>query len=171
MPGTPLDIRQANTIEPGSQDVDSIRALLGNDDYIPTILQCRLFLAFIDDSEERSPQVILRDDLGSGTNLWYMWCKGTPGFNKWWNTCLESVYSGFRLNEVWRAMIRRAKQNSPQDAKMVLERFDTQYKPTTAQERIYSVAPLPDQDQAALAESSRKREVKRIESTVKEVEE
>ena len=168
MGDTGLDIRQANTIKPGSKRLEELEVALGTDTFKPTGLMIRLFLAFIKDDEERNPQTILRDELDSSYNLWYIWQATKPEFKKWWSDSLESIFTGVKLGQVHKAVLRRACQNSPQDAKLALERFDKQYKPTTAQEHRHSVAPLPDQDTADLAESSRKREVKRVESVVKD---
>ena len=140
------------------KEFDLLKVLYANEDFNPTTLMIKLLVAFVEDNEDRKPQVVLRDDLESSTSLWWMWRKNSPGFIKWWNTCLESVYSGFGVPEVWKAVRTRAVNHSDAAAKLFIERFDTKYKPTTSQERTYSFAGYkPDQTTAELAEKSRQR--------------
>ena len=163
------EIRQENTIEPGSQSPDLMEVIYGDEDFVPTPLQCKLLLAFVKDSEERQPKEVLKEELGSGMNLWYMWRKGSPGFIKWWNSCLAAIYSGFGVPEVWSAVKKRAIRHSDAAAKLFIERYDAQYKPSTSQEHLHSFAGYqPTETTAELAERSRERERKVIDS--KEIE-
>lgn len=61
------------------------------------------------------------------------------------------------LANVYSAMLRRACDNSPQDAKLFLERFDDDYKPATSQEHRFPGLRPPDGDVEAAVERSRKR--------------
>ena len=141
-----------------SKELDLMKVIYADEDFVPTPLMCKLLVVFVEDNESREPKIVLRDELGSGTNLWYMWRKNNPGFIKWWNTCLESVYSGFGVPEVWKAVRNRAVNHSDAAAKLFIERFDTKYKPTTAQEQRHSFAGYkPGFTTAELAEKSRQR--------------
>lgn len=162
---TLADVREIDN-EPDNK-FDLLKTIYASEDFRPTPLMCELLVAFVEDNSQRQPKEVLSEELGSGMNLWYMWRKRNPGFIKWWNSCLEAVYSGFGVPEVWSAVKRRALVNSPQDAKLFIERFDVKYKPITAQEHTFA-GYTPDKNSKELAERSRARERKVIES--KEIE-
>lgn len=149
------------------QDIEKyeLPTLLGTDDYTPTILQCQLLLTFINDNEDNlSPGKVLKR-IGHHYSQWYMWKKHKPKFIIWWNQCLNSAFTGEHLTTVWNAVYRRACENSPQDAKLFVERHDKAYKPTTAQEQRHTFAGyVPNESAKELAERSRARERRRIES-------
>ncbi|MHC4498513.1 MAG: phBC6A51 family helix-turn-helix protein [Planctomycetota bacterium] len=105
-----------------------------------------------------TPQDICRE-LGIHRSLYYKWRKN-PQFGLWLREVFNSHFKGEGLQQVYSAMLRRGAANSPQDAKLYLERFDVDYKPTTAREHsLHAGQRPPDQDvQAAIAASKARAE-------------
>jgi len=109
----------------------NIPSLVSCDGFEPTTAMQKFAVAYIQ-QPELSHCEILRA-LGYSVQLWYQW-QHKPGFKPWLQKVVSDSMSGIRLTEVYNAIYRRACDNSPQDAKLFLERFDKDYKPTNKTE-------------------------------------
>ena len=104
-----------------------------------------------------SPAQLCRDGLGFSQSLYYKWQK-KEGFQKWLQKVLNDWFGTTGLQSVYSAMYRRALQNSPQDAKMLLERFDREYKPQTSTEhKLAGIRPPDEQTEQQAIEASKQR--------------
>ena len=112
-------------------DISVCALLLGIDDFSPTRQMIQTFVQFVKSDGTKSPAQVLRDDVSGNYGQWYNWLSRYPKFDQWWESNLERVGKGTCLQQVHRAIARRACKDSPQDAKMYLERFDKKYKPSS----------------------------------------
>ena len=127
-----LPISPANTditTEYPEKDVPLLQTIYGVDGFIPTGLQIRCLVAFVRSNGQKSPAQVLRDDAGGSYRTWYRWMADDNGFINWWKTCIDHALKGPILSRVYLAIARRAMKDSNQDAKLMLERFDKDYKP------------------------------------------
>ena len=158
-----LDNQETNNTN--SIDSYELPVLLGIEEFTPTTLQCKLLLHYINDNEDNLSTGQMLRRIGHDYTLWYQWKRNNPKFLVWWNRCLESAFTGEHLTTVWNAVYRRALRHSDAAAKLFVERHDAQYKPSTSQEHLHSFAGYqPTETTAELAERSRERERKVIDS-------
>ena len=138
-------------------------SLVGTQEFTPSGLMIKTLCAYLQalqDDSVKSPIQIL-SSLGSSKQNWYNW-QVKDGFAQWWTRACAEYHENIGLSHVHAAIYRRAVGNSPQDAKLHLERFDKQYKPTTGTEvKFPGIAP-PEDLQGALERSK----ARQIESTV-----
>lgn len=132
-------------------------SLVGTQEFTPTGLMiktiCAYLLAFERD-EFVLPYKIL-EKLGASNKNWYNWLK-KDGFIKWWNRACGDYHADIGLGRIHVAIYRRALGNSSQDAKLYLERFDKDYKPTTGKEHTFPGLE-PPADLPGAIERSRER--------------
>lgn len=134
--------------------VINLPSLVKTKEFSPTGLQIQVLCAFLDGMREEnnpSPRQILIA-LGRAAENWYGWQK-KPDFLNWWNKALEEHFGGHGLTEVHSAIFRRATQNSAQDAKLFIERFDPKYKPTIGTEHTFPGIQPPEDIEAAVERS------------------
>lgn len=143
-------------------------SLVGTQEYEPTGLQIQVLCAYIEaiNAEEQAEPIRLLKAMGKAPTNWYNWLK-KKGFIEWWNKAIQEYFTGHGLSEVHSAIYRRALGNSSQDAKIYLERFDKEYKPTTKEEHSFPGLRPPEDAQAAI-ERSKERTKKLVASEVVE---
>lgn len=121
---------------------NAIPAIVSITHYQPTVLQLKVlcvYLQALDSGEVKKPTEILRGFKKKVQN-WYYWQK-KMGFIDWWNAACQEYHKNVGLSSVHSHMLRRATQESAQDAKMYMERFDPKYKPAVAVEHYAGVMP------------------------------
>jgi len=126
------------SLEGKTRDISiTLPSLLSTQEFEPSGLMIKTLCAYLEgirtgNGQMVSPQQIIVE-LGHDRTNWYYWNK-KPLFTKWWSQSCEEFHQKTGLYSVHSAIYRRAIDNSPQDAKMYLDRFDPNYKPATAQE-------------------------------------
>lgn len=110
-------------------------SLVGTQEFTPSGLMVRTLCAYLQAFEKEQPVSALQilSSFGNSKQNWYNWHK-KEGFAEWWNKATEDFHANIGLAGVYNAIYRRAKGNSPADAKLYLERFDKEYKPGTKQD-------------------------------------
>jgi len=134
--------------------------LVGTAEFTPTGLMVQTlskYLLSLCNTERKSAIMILSED-GHSKQNWYNWIYRKPGFMTWWNKVITDYHANYGLADVHNAIYRRAIGNSPQDAKMFLERFDDDYRPTskTEMELTPGMRPPDLKDSQARSEAKRK---------------
>ena len=132
-------------------------SLVATKEFVPTGLMIRTLCAYlqvIENDELKSPTKIL-SELKHSTHNWYNWHQ-LEGFRQWWNKAVSDYHSNTGLTGVYCAIYRRAKKDSSADAKLYLERFDDEYKPTSVRELDVYPGRRPA-DKTKAVENSRKR--------------
>ena len=132
-------------------------SLIGTKEFTPTGLMVKMLCAHLQSLELDEPMSViqlLKAD-GHGRQSWYDWLK-KKGFIEWWNKACTDFHTNIGLSKVHLGIYRRAVSSSPQDAKTYLERFDKDYKPTTAEEHRFPGIEPPEDIQGAI-ERSRER--------------
>lgn len=105
-------------------------AMVKSGNYEPSGTQIIVLCAYLqslDAAEFKKPTQILKD-LDKSPDNWNKWQR-RDGFIDWWNGACEEYHKSIGLSSVHSHMLRRALQESPQDAKLFMERFDPKYKP------------------------------------------
>jgi len=142
-------------------------SLIGTQEFTPSGLMIKMLCAHLQSIELEKPlsviQVLTMD--GHSRSNWYDWLK-KKGFIEWWDKACTDFHIHIGLSKVHMGIYRRAVTSSPQDAKTYLERFDKEYKPTTAKEHTFPGLEPPEDLPGAL-ERSRER-AKLIASTAKD---
>ena len=105
-------------------------------------------MTYLQANSELTPQQILKS-IGKSDVNWYVW-QQKPLFKQWWSMACADAMKATVLPQVHKAIARRALTDSSADAKLFLERFDQEYKPTTKQE-IDMVADLARPDALELS--------------------
>ena len=144
-------------------------SLVGTQQFIPSALMIRVLCSYLQAQELNKPQSAIQilKKLGNNVSNWYLWQK-KDGFTDWWNRACADYHTNIGLSSVYGAIHRRATGNSPQDAKLYLERFDKDYKPTTGQEHTFPGIAPPDKAEEAVERSRQRAEQrKQIASNVK----
>ena len=129
-------------------------SIVGNTDYTPTALQLKVLCGYMEGIEkgiDASPMQILKAD-GHARKNWYNWTNKT-GFMAWWSRSLSEFHLHTGIPEVHKAMFRRARKDSSADAKLYLERFDKDYKPTIRTEVDIFAGRRPDDADEAVNRS------------------
>jgi len=128
--------------------------IVGTQEYEPTGLQIQVLCAYIEaiNAKEQAEPIRLLKAMAKAPTNWYNWLKKN-GFMQWWNQAIEEYFTGHGLSEVHSAIYRRALGNSSQDAKIFLERFDKEYKPTTREERTFPGLEPPEDIPGAIERS------------------
>jgi hypothetical protein len=111
---------------------NNLTAIVGSNGFSPTALQLKWLFAFFEAEPNKHPSVVLQE-VGGERTTWYRW-RDDPAFNEWLASSCREWFGVVGLTNVHKAIYRRAVTDSPTDAKVYLERFDGQYKPTTRQE-------------------------------------
>jgi len=148
------------TLEGKTKDISiALPSLLSTQEFEPSGLMIKTLCAYLESIRKSTGQVVTPQqiivELGHDRTNWYNWQK-KPLFTKWWSQSCEEFHQKTGLYNVHSAIYRRAIDNSPQDAKMYLDRFDPNYKPATAQEhRFPGIA--PPEDIAGAVERSKAR--------------
>ena len=104
----------------------------GTKDFRPTGLQIKWMVAYLEDEANTHPAKLL-EDLGAERTGWYRW-RDSAAFVQWLTVTVQEWLGSVGLANVQKAIYRRAVRDSSADAKLFLERFDSDYKPTTKQE-------------------------------------
>lgn len=154
----------ANTSIVGRKHADNdklvvvLPVLVASESFQPTIrmakfaiAMCQAFNSGLDVSYPALCKAVKIDQ-----TLYYKW-KQVPGFIQWLQAVQNSFLKSEGLPRVYNAVLKRACGNSPQDAKMFLERFDKDYKPVTGQEHTVTGMRPPDIDPQEAIERSRAR--------------
>jgi len=104
-----------------------------------------------------TPYIVCKHLCGFAESTYYNWRK-KPSFQMWLNAVLNDFHKTVHLQTVWSSILRRATANSPQDAKLWIERWDDGYKPTTTTEhKISGIRPPDAVSEAQAIGASRKR--------------
>lgn len=117
------------------------------------------------------PQIVKA--LGHNRTNYYHWARN-PAFRPWLRKVVEELISNEFLPQIQLNLARKASRTHDSSmVKLALERFDTKYKPTTAQELRHQLpCHMPKETTAELAERSRRRErstLARLEAERKQV--
>lgn len=127
-------------------------SLIGTQEFTPTGLMIKVlcvYLQALEKQEDKSALQIL-SSLGSSKQNYYNWLK-KEGYTEWWDKAVADFHSNIGLAGVYNAIYRRAKGNSPTDAKLYLERFDKDYRPATVREHKIEPLKPPAEPQERLA--------------------
>lgn len=138
----------------GHRLIIKLPAMVGTTQFTPTGIMIETLCSHLQVTGDKglmSPTEILRANGRSATN-WYRW-QEKEGFIEWWTAAQAEYHSRLGLGDVHKAIRRRALGNSPQDAKLYLERFDKEYKPTTAQEHKFPGLEPPEDLPGAIERS------------------
>ena len=125
---TPQGLLKAEFSE---KDSALLQVIFGIDGYKPTILMVRALVAYVRSDGSMSVPQVIRDVVGGDYSAWYRW-RADPKFTQWWSSCVDHALRDSMLSRVHLAMFRRACKDSAQDTKTYLERFDKEYKPSSA---------------------------------------
>ena len=106
-------------------------SLVGVQEFTPSGLMIKTLCAHLQaaESDKIKSAIQILSSLGSSKQNWYNWQK-KEGFTQWWKKACSDFHANIGLVNVHNAIYRRALSNSPQDAKIYVERFDDEYKPT-----------------------------------------
>lgn len=102
------------------------------------------------------PTDIVKQSKDCSLNTWYTWQK-KPGFCRWFDEAVTEYFESSGLTCVHKRIYERAMDNSPQDSKLMLERFDRKYKPQQRLEHVVGHEPPEDNQQGAVAARSEER--------------
>jgi hypothetical protein len=151
--------------------------LLGSDEFRPTALQiqfAQIYLRRLADDEmneenSRGFEIsILENDLHKNGQNWYNW-KVNAGFMKWFLSLREGFHGTIGLANVHNSIYKHALKDSPADRKLMLERFDRNYKPQTSQSISFvGSRPADNVNEDDMREQSEQFR-KRIESKVSDI--
>ncbi len=100
---------------------------------------------------------------------YYIWRK-KAGFQAWIDRCVTEFFEHSGLTRVHTRIYETACDNSAQDRKLFLERFDAKYRPTQGLEHSVLGQAPPDNDQQGACITSSEERRKLIDSTVKDAE-
>ena len=148
------------TLEGKTKDITiALPSLLSTQEFEPSGLMIKTLCAYLESIRKSNGQTVTPQqiivELGHDRTNWYNWQKKQL-FTKWWSQSCEEFHQKTGLYNVHSAIYRRAIDNSPQDAKMYLDRFDPNYKPATAQEHSFAGV-VPPEDIAGAVERSKAR--------------
>ena len=142
----------------------------GTVDFQPTNLMSRVLLRRLNEignprcEKLTNPPKFLKA-MGHDRSSWYTWQK-MPGFKNWWEAAIEEHFTGDILRRVHAHHADLAlNQRDSSTLKLFYERFDRDYKPTTATEHKVSGIRPPDAISEAQAVAASR---KMIESITKE---
>lgn len=151
------------TLEGKTKDIAiALPSLIATQEFEPTAMMIKVLSVYLEsikntkNNEGKSltpPQIL--EKIGHNRRNWYNWT-AKPLFAEWWSKACVEFFSKTGLYNVHSAIYRRAIDNSPQDAKMYLDRFDPNYKPATAQEHSFAGV-IPPEDIAGAVERSKAR--------------
>jgi len=132
-------------------------SIVGNSDYSPSALQLKILCGYMEGIEKgisASPMMLLKKAGHSKAN-WYHWLSKT-GFMAWWTRSLDEFHLHTGIPEVHKAIFKRARRDSSADAKLYLERFDKDYKPTVRAEIDIFAGRRPEDAEDAVGRSKQR---------------
>lgn len=133
----------------------TLPSLLGTKEFTPTVIMQKFALAFMQNLEASPNQVLKK--LGHSEQLIYQW-RAKPGFRQWLNMVTDDYMGSMGLAQVKKAAFREALKHSAQDRKLLLERYDPEYKPQSALDvNAYPGRRPPDEDINKVIERNKKR--------------
>lgn len=129
----------------------SISPLYKTGDFEPTAAMLQVVDAFLNAEEPISRRQAV-EATGHHPTLLYQWLK-KPGFKQWWTQAVDKKIETLHLADVKKALLYSAiKRYDTAAAKILLERYDQQYKPITKQELdVYPGRRPEDRGQAVQA--------------------
>jgi len=111
----------------------SISPLYKTGDFEPTAAMLQTLDAFLNAEEPISRRQAV-EATDHHPTLLYQWLK-KPGFGQWWTQAVDKKLETLHLADVKKALLHSAtKRYDTPAAKILLERYDPLYKPTTKQE-------------------------------------
>lgn len=133
----------------------SISPLYKIGDFEPTAAMLQAVDAFLNAEEPISCRQAV-EATGHHPTLLYQWLK-KPGFKQWWTQAVDRKIETLHLADVKKALLHSAtKRYDTPAAKLLFERYDRQYKPTTKQELdVYPGRRPEDRHQAIQASCQR----------------
>ncbi len=132
--------------------------LFGIGDFQPSLLQCRALVAWLDSPTADSPSVTIKN-LGHDYHNWYQWQK-QPGFQDWWNECIDRSFVASDLRRLYKAMLQRGLATDTAAGKIFIQKYDplfTERSSTDARHTFAGYTPEAPADTAAALERSRTR--------------
>lgn len=133
----------------------SISPLYKIGDFEPTTAMLQALDAFLNAEEPISRRQAV-EATGHHPTLLYQWLK-KPGFGQWWTQAVDRKIETLHLADVKKALLHSAtKRYDTPAAKILLERYDPQYKPITKQELDVYPGRRPD-DRGEAVQASKDR--------------
>ncbi len=153
--------KTAKTIEKQEKSkvaFDKCPSILGNSDYMPTMLQSRILWLVMNCEVGKSVTQIMIDN-GHNPDLWFKWKIRYPGFEKWFKDSVHVVFKD-QIPILWNALFRRAKTHDTGAAKLCVQRFDPEFTERSSTDNKHTFAGFTPGN----ADKSRERERKAIDS-------
>lgn len=134
-------------------------SLVSSEEFEPSGLMIRtlsVFLQCLEAKEAQSPTECLEAQ-GKDKSNWYKW-RAKPDFVTWWTKAIEEYHTRTGLSHVHNSLYQAAlTPGGATDRKLYLERFDKDYKPTTAKEHSFFPGLEPPEGIQGAIERSRER--------------
>jgi hypothetical protein len=129
----------------------------------PTAAMIKCAYSYIYENDDNDSPTQVLENIGLHRSNWYVW-KDTEKFLQWWFQVNYDTIA-LQLPDLYKNLLKRGKNNDTAAAKLIIERFDKDYKPQNSTEnKVFIHSPEQAKEDMAVAEELAK---KRIDCVIK----